>query len=97
MLQGRRRGEEGGGGKEDIHVLLTEWRRKIKNKKMHARTKGQGMETNPLHALRPVVVSVARCNLHMLTNNTFQLPGCVCVTSKTKTEGNLGTEAAPKP
>lgn len=77
MLQGRRGGEEGGGGKEDIHVLLTEWRRKIKKEKMHARTKGQGMETNPLHALRTAVVSVARCNLHMLINNTLQLPSRV--------------------
>lgn len=72
IATGEERGGEGGGGKEDIHVLLTEWRRKI-NKKMHARTKGQGMETNPLHALR-TGVSVARCNLHMLINNTFNPP-----------------------
>lgn len=74
MLQGRRGEEEGGGGKEDIHVLLTEWRRKIK-RKMHARAKGLGMETNPLHALR-TGVSVARCNLHMLINNMFYPPSC---------------------
>lgn len=58
IATGEERGEEGGGGKEDIHVLLTEWRRKIK-RETHARTKGQGMETNPLHALK-TVVSVAR-------------------------------------
>lgn len=60
-----RGGGEGGGGKEDIHVLLTEWRRKIKKKKCMQGKKGQGMETNPLHALK-AGVSVARCNLHML-------------------------------
>lgn len=74
----------GRGGKEDIHVLLTEWRRKIKIK-MHARTKGQGMETNPLHALR-TGVSVARCNLHMLINMFYSLSYLrfAWVTAKTK-------------
>lgn len=65
-------GGEGGGGKEDIHVLLTEWRRKIK-RKTHARTKGQGMETNPPHALK-TGVSVARWNLHMLINKQVLSP-----------------------
>lgn len=50
IATGEERGEKGRGGKEDIYVLLTEWRRKIKKKKMHARAKGQGMDTNPLHA-----------------------------------------------
>lgn len=75
IATGEERGGEGGGGKEDIHVLLTEWRRKIK-REMHARTKGQGMETNPLHALK-TGVSVARRNLHMIINNTFYPPGCL--------------------
>lgn len=52
IATGEERGEKGRGGKEDIYVLLTEWRRKIKKKKMHARAKGQGMDTNPLHAQR---------------------------------------------
>lgn len=99
IATGEERGERGG-GKEDIHVLLTEWRRKIK-RKMHARTQGQGMETNPLHALR-TGVSVARCNLHMLINNTIYSPSCLrfaWVTARkigTNNKGSLGAVVAPK-
>ncbi len=65
---------------------------------MHARTKGQGMETNPLHALR-TGVSVARCNLRMLTNNMFYPPSCLGfarVTAKTENKGSQGAGATPK-
>jgi len=75
IATGKERRGRGRGGKEDIHVLLTEWRRKTK-RKLHARTKGQGMETNPLHALR-TDVSVGRCNFHMLINNMFYSPSCL--------------------
>lgn len=60
IATGEERGEGGGGGKEDIHVLLTEWRCKNKDA---CKDKGQGMETNPLHALRTCVY-MARCTPH---------------------------------
>lgn len=76
IATGKERGGEGGGGKEDIHVLLTEWRRKTKKKRKKKRMQGQkdrGMETNPLHA-SGTGVSVAGRSLRMLINNTFHPP-----------------------
>ena len=49
IATGEERGGEGGGGKEDIHVLLTEWRRKIKKKKCMQGKKrtGNGDKSSP--------------------------------------------------
>lgn len=58
---------------------------------MHARTKGQGMETNPLHALRTGQDSVARCNHHMLINNMFYPPSSLGFAGATANKKMKGT------
>lgn len=49
IATGEERGEKGRGGKEDIYVLLTEWRRKIKKKENACKGKrtGNGHKSSP--------------------------------------------------
>lgn len=109
---GGRDGEgEGRGGKEDIYVLLTEWRRK--GNKIHARgqkrgkkrrrkkNKGQGMDTNPLHASRTgVAVAKQKADQTCSYTSCFHLPPCsghafIPISAAAKWRGKMW-EAGPR-